>query len=99
MSSYVSGSGRWSGDSLFAEFSYTRLTANLEFFVSHLRSWRNNFTICDYEYAAVFVVNEAVQVTVTKHIADIRISETKAWHISSTLIGQIQNAPHLLDKF
>ena len=35
----------------------------------------------------------------TVYIADIRIFETDAWNISSTLIGQIQNAPRLLNKF
>ena len=33
------------------------------------------------------------------NIADTRISETEAWHISTSLIGPIKNARRQLDEF
>ena len=43
--------------------------------------------------------SELTGITQVPFIADIRIYETEAWHISPTLIGQIQNVLRLLDKF
>ena len=61
------------------------------------RALRNSESELRKTAAGILEWRSQIMLNIGVDIADIRISETEAWHIPPTLIGQIQKALRLLD--